>query len=263
MKYLGGKNKIARYIADFIKDIIDPTMVDGYLEPFCGSLAITVRMIDYKKVLASDIHSDLIKLWKEVKKNTFVPPKTLSESEWKNIKTYPSPSAMKAFAGFGCSFGGKFFGGYAQKYTNGKKENYLKAATNSINKIRPLIENVKFYNKDYKKWRPKNMLIYCDPPYVSGKFPVKYRTGVKKYSDFDNKKFWDAMRKWSKKNYVFISEQNAPDDFISVWSKKKYRSISNSKKTRYKSTTTKKYREEHLFVHKDSPILDIINQNNV
>ena len=255
MKYLGGKNKISKYIADFIRNSVGPDMVDGYLEPFCGSLAITVRMTDYKKVIASDIHSDLIKLWKEVQKNKFTPPATLNEEQWKEIKTHKSPSAMKAFVGFGCSFGGKYFGGYAQKYTNGKKEDYLKAATNSINKIRPQIKDVKFYNKDYNKWRPKNMLIYCDPPYVSSKFPVKYRTGVKKYSEFDNKKFWNTMRKWSKNNYVFISEQNAPDDFISVWSKKKYRSISNSKKTRYKSTKTKKYRVEHLFIHKDSALM--------
>ena len=233
-------------------------MVDGYLEPFCGSLAITVHMTDYKKVIASDIHSDLIMLWKKVQKNKFIPPKTLNEDQWKKIKEYKSPSAMKAFAGFGCSFGGKFFGGYAQKYTNGKNEDYLKAATNSINKIKSKIENVKFYKKDYKKWTPKNMLIYCDPPYVPSNFPVKYRTATKKYSEFDNKKFWNVMRKWSKKNYVFISEQNAPDDFISIWSKKKYRSISNSKKTRYKSTTTKKYRVEHLFVHKDSAILKLL-----
>lgn len=258
MKYLGGKNKIAKYIVKFIKDLINPDMVDGYLEPFCGSLAITVHMTDYKKVIASDIHSDLIMLWKKVQKNKFIPPKTLNEDQWKKIKEYKSPSAMKAFAGFGCSFGGKFFGGYAQKYTNGKNEDYLKAATNSINKIKSKIENVKFYKKDYKKWTPKNMLIYCDPPYVPSNFPVKYRTATKKYSEFDNKKFWNVMRKWSKKNYVFISEQNAPDDFISIWSKKKYRSISNSKKTRYKSTTTKKYRVEHLFVHKDSAILKLL-----
>ena len=258
MKYLGGKNKIAKYIVKFIKDLINPDMVDGYLEPFCGSLAITVHMTDYKKVIASDIHSDLIMLWKKVQKNKFIPPKTLNEDQWKKIKEYKSPSAMKAFAGFGCSFGGKFFGGYAQKYTNGKNEDYLKAATNSINKIKSKIENVKFYKKDYKKWTPKNMLIYCDPPYVPSNFPVKYRTTTKKYSEFDNKKFWNVMRKWSKKNYVFISEQNAPDDFISIWSKKKYRSISNSKKTRYKSTTTKKYRVEHLFVHKDSAILKLL-----
>ena len=130
MKYLGGKNKISKYIADFIRESVGPDMVDGYLEPFCGSLAITVRMNDYKKVIASDIHSDLIKLWKEVQKNKFTPPLTLNEEQWKEIKTHKSPSALKAFVGFGCSFGGKYFGGYAQKYTNGKKEDYLKAATN-------------------------------------------------------------------------------------------------------------------------------------
>lgn len=260
MKYMGGKNKISKYIAEFIKNLVNKDMVDGYLEPFCGSLAITVHMTDYKKVIASDNHPDLIKLWKSVQQNKFRPPKTLTEDKWNKIKNYKSPSALKAFVGFGCSFGGKFFGGYAQKYTNGKKEDFLKAATNSINKIKLKITDVKFYKKDYKKWNPRNMLIYCDPPYMKINFPVNYRITTKKYTEFDNKEFWNVMRKWSKTNLVFISEQHAPADFISIWSKKKYRSISQSSKTRYKSLKTKKYAMEHLFVHNKSKILKLIKR---
>ena len=63
------------------------------------------------------------------------------------------------------SFGGKFYAGYADKYRNDKKENYLQEAINSINKKYPKIQNVDFQCKSYDKWKPKNMLIYCDPPY--------------------------------------------------------------------------------------------------
>lgn len=250
MKYLGGKNKTGRYIADAMKARVKPTEVAGYLEPFCGSLGVTQHMTDEYKVTASDTHPDLIALWKKLKKKQFISPKTMSEERYLRIKNFKSPSALKAFAGFGCSFGGKFFSGYAQKYTNGKKENYLSAVSNSMKKIQPKITNVKFKCCDYKKWKPKNMLIYCDPPYKYSKFPVKYRTSTKKYVEFDNNEFWDIMRKWSKHNHVFISEQSAPDDFVSVWKRETYRSASQSKKTRYKSESTKKYRTEHLFVYK-------------
>ena len=59
------------------------------------------------------------------------------------------------------------------------------------------------------------MLIYCDPPYQTTKYdPIKYRTDTKYYDIFDNEKFWNIMRLWSKKNHVFISETTAPDDFV-------------------------------------------------
>ena len=54
-----------------------------------------------------------------------------------------------------------------------------------------------------------NALIYCDPPYqgTSG-----YKTGA-----FDHDRFFEWCRQQAKKNIVFVSEYNAPDDFIEVW----------------------------------------------
>ena len=255
MKYLGGKNNIGKYIAEFLKQQVPSDKVKGYLEPFCGSLGVTVHMTDEYKVKAGDSHPDLIQLWKEVQSGEFKIPRTMSEKRWLKIKDMKSPSALKAFAGFGCSFGGKFFGGYAQKYTNGKNENFLRAAQNSIKKIQPKIQNVTFKCIDYKKWRPHGYLIYCDPPYAAVNFEIKYRKTTKKYDNFNQKEFWNTMRKWSKDNYVFISEVKAPPDFVNIWSKSVYRSASQSSKTRYKSKHTKKYNTEKLFVHKSSLLL--------
>ena len=162
MKYLGGKNKIGKYIAEVIKSYVPPEKMDIYLEPFCGSLGVMKNMTEYKEIYASDIHPDLISLWKKVKNGKFKAPKTLTEERWLKIKNYKSPNALKAFVGFGCSFGGKFFSAYAQKYTNGKNENYLQAATNSINKLEPKIKNINFDCCSYKDWEPNNILIYCD-----------------------------------------------------------------------------------------------------
>ena len=35
---------------------------------------------------------------------------------------------------------------------------------------------------------------------------------------FNTQEFWKFSREISKSNYVFISEQEAPDDFQSIWS---------------------------------------------
>jgi DNA adenine methylase len=257
MKYLGGKNILGKEIAEVMCSMPRKN-INVYLEPFCGALGVLKRMTsEFKKCEASDTHCELIHLWKEVKKDTFNPPKTMTEEKYKKIKAMIPKSALesslKAFVGFGCAFGGKYFGVYAQKYTNGKKEDYLQAAKNSINKLRPVIQNVKFKCISYDKLKPTNKLIYCDPPYVFKKFSIKYRTKTKKYDDFDSNKFWETMREWSKPKYnniVIISELHAPKDFKYIWKKKKYRSIAQSKKTRYKNKDTKKYKIERLFIHK-------------
>ena len=69
------------------------------------------------------------------------------------------------------------------------------------------------------------MLIYCDPPY---KFTQGYSTG-----EFNHDEFWELMRKWSKHNCVFISEESAPKDFNVIWKRKKRRTL--DKQNRFNS----------------------------
>lgn len=251
MKYLGGKYKLGKEISEVINKHVDPSSVKGYVEPFCGALGVLKHMnkVYKNRCIASDNHSDLIKLWSDVQSDTFVVPHEVTEDDYNTIKYYDSPNSIKAFVGFGLSFGGRFFGAYAPKYTNGKNENYLQAAINSVNKLRPLIQGVKFSSKSYKSHNHKNKLIYCDPPYQKTKFPIKYRTGVKNYDVFDNIEFWEIMRKWSANNIVFISETTAPDDFVCIWEKVTQRSAAQSQKTRFKSESDS-HANEKLFVHK-------------
>ena len=49
----------------------------------------------------------------------------------------------------------------------------------SLERIRPVITNVKFTCRDYTELTPRNSLIYCDPPYRFDKFPIKYLTNQK------------------------------------------------------------------------------------
>lgn len=54
-------------------------------------------------------------------------------------------------------------------------------------------------------------VVYCDPPYQGTR--AEYNKG------FDHDKFWEWVRT---RNYpVYVSEYNAPDDFISVFKKEK------------------------------------------
>ena len=55
--------------------------------------------------------------------------------------------------------------------------------------------------------------------------------------------FWDYMRELSKDNIVFISEEQAPDDFITIFEKQQQRTGDRNKDNVKIST-------EKLFVHK-------------
>ena len=250
MKYLGGKYFLGKEISDVMKKLIPKKYKNKkYMEPFCGALSVLTYMNEDFECIASDYHPDLIEMWKGVQDNSFKPPKSISEYQYNKIKNYQSPNAMKAFIGFGCSFGGRYFGAFAPKYANGKNEDYLKEAINSINRKRPKIQGIDFKCISYSDLKPSNMIIYCDPPYKFARFPIKYRRDVKHYDVFDNDKFWDIIREWSKNNIVFISEITAPKDFVSVWEKNSHRSIAQSKKTRYK-TKSDSHTTEKLFLHK-------------
>lgn len=223
MKYLGGKQRLGKHLSPVLHDFIiqynlENPKLEYYLEPFCGSLGVLKNMTDINiPVYASDYHPDLIAMWKGVQDGSLVFPESVSEAEYNNAKTLVSPNALKAFIGFGMSFGGRFFCAYSQKYMGNSKADFCKEMRNSLNAKRPMITNVDFSCKDYKDWKPNNAFIYCDPPYKSNRDLVRYRKGTRKYEKFDTDEFWNVMREWSKTNLVLISELVAPDDFEVVW----------------------------------------------
>lgn len=280
MKYLGGKQRLGKHIAPVLKELwkkvvdkkvvdknlldknlLDKKVLNGYLEPFCGSCGVLKNMSDISESIeASDYHSDLIQMWKEVKANTFIYPTSVSEEEYFAAKASTSPNAMKSFVGFGMSFGGRFFGAYAHKYVNEKKEDFCKEMVNSLKRTSPLIQNVEFTNKSYLELEPKNKFIYCDPPYAYIKFPIKYRRDVKHYDVFDTDLFWETMRKWSENNLVVVSEVVAPADFTEVWNMERHRSACNSLKTGKKNVAVDDdfKSSEKLFIYSGSAYISYI-----
>ena len=260
MKYLGGKQRLGKHLSPFLQQIWENNRksheLNGYLEPFCGSLGVFKHMTNLpgaRTYTANDYHPDLIALWKAVQVNEFKYPTSISESQYNAAKDIPSPSAYKAFVGFGLSFGGRYFGAYSQKYLGDKKEDFCKEMKHSLERTYPLIskKSVNFTNKMYQSLKPRKKFIYCDPPYAETNFPIKYRTGTKKYDVFDNNEFWDIVRRWSRDNIVVVSETTAPKDFVEIWSMDRYRSAAQSGKTRFKTDEKKKdtHKVEKLYIH--------------
>jgi DNA adenine methylase len=155
---------------------------------------------------ASDFNEYLIELYKALQNDCELPD-SISEKEYKYIKENKDENKpLTAFVGFGCSFAAKWFGGYAR---DGRKKDrdYAYTAKHGLIKKMQTMKNIKFQCIDYKKLEPHGMLIYCDPPYNNTTCP--YGLPV-----FNTDDFWNTMRKWSADNDVYISEYNAPEDFI-------------------------------------------------
>ncbi len=203
MQYFGGKAKIAKYIVPYLESVRKENQ--KYIEPFIGGANIISKMSGYRE--GYDFNEYLISMYRDVQ-NGYELPSTISEEEYKYIKEHKDENkALTGFVGFGCSFAGKWFGGYARGH--GGKLGYADTSKRSLMKKMSTMTDVKFGFADYKTLGFDDCLIYCDPPY----FNTTKFTGT---PDFDTEEFWNVMRKWSVNNDVYISEYQAPNDFECV-----------------------------------------------
>jgi DNA adenine methylase len=203
MRYFGGKARIGKQIAEFLNDNLNENQT--YWEPFIGGAWIMHRINPDANRIGSDLCMPLIQMYQQYQ-NGWEPPKEVSEELYQIAKKGEVEPELQAFIGFGCSFAGKWFGGYARD----KNRNFALNAYNSLNKKMNSMKNVTFIQGSYNKIdAPKNAIIYCDPPYTG-------TTGYDAVGKFEFTLFWEWVRMQSKYNKVFISEYQAPNDFKTV-----------------------------------------------
>lgn len=198
MQYFGGKSRICKQVAGLINW---HTVHSPYVEPFVGGANVIGRVSAPVRI-ASDTNAALITLWQRLAEG-WIPPQKISEAVYREMSTAQNPdNPLTAFVGFGCSFGAKWFGGYARG-----AHNYAGAARKSLLSKQTLLSNVIWKNADYRSLPlPKNSVIYCDPPYAG---TTGYNCGP-----FDSRQFWAWVRaKEGEGHTVFVSEYTAPPDF--------------------------------------------------
>jgi len=211
MKYMGSKNRIAKHILPII--LQNRTEGQYYVEPFVGG-ANLIDKVDGNRI-DSDFNTYLIDFWKAIQSG-WLPPDNITLEEYYNIKqNKDSDPKMTLWAGIGCSYGGKWFGGYINDYKenrrlkNGRLPNHQLESKNGILKQVEKLKGVKFISCNFTQLIvPRNSIIYCDPPYE----------GTTSYKDkFDHSVFWEWCRYMKELGHtIFVSEYNAPEDFILV-----------------------------------------------
>ncbi len=220
MKYMGSKNRIAKDLVPFIQKFINTAGWTSYIEPFVGG-ANVIDKIKCGVKTGYDINPYLIALLKHVQEGKPLLPEVDFETYSFARSVYKKRNTMPAWKigniGFLSSCNGRFFdGGYAKKSAT---RDYYRESVNNILKqaAGPGFKDIQFIHADYREIRPKNSVVYCDPPYE----------GTKGYdgNKFDFEEFWDRMKEWSYNNTVLISSLEAPPGFRCVFETGTYRSM--------------------------------------
>jgi DNA adenine methylase len=208
MFYLGGKGRLGRSIAEAV--LAHTAKRGTYLEPFLGG-GNSFRHLapHFAATRAGDAHEDLMLMW-EAARGGWEPPPLISEEDYRRLRREP-PSALRAAAGFGCSFGGKWWGGYARS-AKCDPDYYARHTAKSVREVAQLMGSTELRRASFAEWSvDEDHVVYADPPYVK---TTGYRGG------FDHPAFWATMTAWSEAGAdVFVSEYAAPPDWTCVWSR--------------------------------------------
>lgn len=239
MQYLGGKSRTCKQIAGYINQIRKPGQV--YWEPFVGAGWVLQYIVGGERY-ASDSNWHLIEMWKALQ-NGWTPPKNVSEDDYREAQAGLLSPELTAFIGFGCSWSGIWFTGYAQSPRKDRVNGYALGSRKSLLEKSIHTKYVKFFHADFLECSHPayNCLIYCDPPYNG-------TTGYGAVDPFDTGKFWARVRYLSEHGHtILVSEYNAPPDFSTVWQQRI--------KTDMNTKNGKDHRIEKLFRYGDFPIM--------
>ena len=205
MQYMGGKFRFASQITKILERARKPNQL--YIEPFVGGGSVLGKMSGMR--FAYDASKELISLWQAIQ-DGWIPPTHVTRERYYEVRDDPTvPDYLRAFVAFGCSYCGRFWGGYRETRSGA---NIALVSSRSLVKAFDVIQGVHFEHSLYQDLEPKDALVYCDPP---------YRTAYRKYENappFDYDEFWEIMVSWSKTNTVLVSEYDSPVGEV-VWEK--------------------------------------------
>lgn len=208
MKYVGSKE---RHCKEILPIILANRGNSVFVEPFVGGASVLSKVTGPR--VGSDYSPHVVALWIAIR-DGWIPPTQVSEEQYKAAKINQVVDAYTAFVGFGCSFAGKWFGGYARgNDSKGHPRNYAAESSRAAVKKAAGLAGAEILHSSYDKLLiPDKATVYCDPPYQGTQ---GYVTGA-----FDHGAFWlwaDSLVLRGCR--VFVSEYQAPVGWSCVWQK--------------------------------------------
>lgn len=239
---MGSKAKYAKYIVPILQKCINENNITTYIECFVGGANI-IDKIKCNTRIGYDRSDTLIALLSTAAADFNNVMKDGNRELWDKGKGYVKDGIMPADMTLAEIGAMEFFasycnGGFPRGYAkNTDTRNYYQEAYRNMQNQAPNLKGIKFKCQNYWELEPiKNAVIYLDPPYQGTKV-----YGYAKEPKMDYTHFWNWVREISKDNFVFISEQSAPEDFISVWTQEVKRTT--NKENNFKAV-------ENLFIWK-------------
>lgn len=232
---MGGKSRIAKQLSEVILE--DSKVNSGaYYEPFVGGGGMGSRMGNsFDTAHYSDIQEDLILMWQALNEG-WKPPTEVSYEQYQELRYATEPSALRGFVGFGGSFGGRFFEGYARggNNANGTPRNHQAESARAV--LKDIVGMraktlTRFECVDVFNISPSaGDVVYCDPPYQDTK-------NYSRTDQFDHEKFWETAQEWSANgSLVYVSEYQAPEGWKEIWSKPLKSSVRVGSEDRHTAT---------------------------
>lgn len=227
MRYVGGKARIARHIVGAI--LADTDARGVWFEPFVGGGNVLEHAAPhFGRCYAADAHPDLIMMWEHVTAGGMV-PQSVSREEYAALRR-AEPSWLRGFAGFGASFGGKWFGGWAD------------ISSPRIGSARTVSRQAGVFGRHGARFRcarfgtidpPIGSVVYCDPPYAGA---TGYAVG-----GFDRTVFFNTLTSWAGCRDIYVSEYALPAGVFAkeIWS--------GARRASLKATDNTEVRVERLF----------------
>lgn len=212
MTIQGSKVKYAKYIVPILQKCIDDHNITTFVDCCCGGANI-IKNVKCDERIAIDKNKYLIALWQEIQKPNFHFPPFPNREDWDRCKNGLEPRDW--YAGLTQIFASYFCRGFNAGYHKDEKKYW--GAVHTCEKDIPLVQGIQFICDDYNRIATfKDTCIYLDPPYKDTK---TYDAKI----DYDD--FWRVVAAASQDNWVFISEQSAPDNFVPIWTLKTTRSM--------------------------------------
>ena len=241
MKYMGSKARIAKHILPIILKDRKPNQL--YVEPFVGG-ANLIDKVEGRR-LGSDNNLHVISLLKGLR-DGWIPKESYTKEDYTKAHRGENTCSIETgYISINCSYSGKFWGRYAGKSNTAQGvRDYTNEAYKNVVKQAPKLKGIDFVCSDYLKLDERIepiSIIYCDIPYEGTYSEIE---GYGKLS-FDHQKFFEWARdKVAQGHKVFISEYQAPDDFVCVWEREVKSSLSANGKVGGNKKSIEK-----LFVH--------------